>query len=80
MKAVLLSSIGSKAYSLLRDICAPALPSEKSYAELVKCFKDYLNPKPSVICERFRFNKCEQAKSESIAQFIANLNRLAEHC
>ena len=79
-KAVLLSSIGNKAYSLLRDICAPALPADKTYVQLVKSFKDYLNPKPSVICERFRFNKCEQAKSESIAQFITNFNRLAEHC
>src|SRR5207253_1749416 len=55
-KAVLLSSIGNKAYSLLRDICAPALPADKTYVQIVKSFKDYLNPKPSVICERFRFN------------------------
>lgn len=37
-------------------------------------------PKPSSILQRFYFNSCVQKESESIAQFVAELRRLAVHC
>lgn len=40
----------------------------------------HLNPKPLVIAERFRFHKRNQAKGESISEYIAELHRLSEHC
>ena len=48
-KAILLSSGGAETYSLLRNLVAPAKPSDKSYEELVRVMNEHQNPKPSVI-------------------------------
>ena len=79
-RAVLLSSIGSKAYALLRDLCSPTLPSAKNYTELTIILSQHLNPKPLVIAERFKFHKRDQLPSESVAQYVASLNKLTEFC
>uniref|UniRef100_A0A5S6QHL3 Reverse transcriptase domain-containing protein n=1 Tax=Trichuris muris TaxID=70415 RepID=A0A5S6QHL3_TRIMR len=42
--------------------------------------KQYFNPAPSEIVERFRFYKRDQRPNESIADFVAELRRLSEHC
>ncbi len=60
-----LTVIGTKAYSLLRNLLAPAKPVEKSYAELLKVIKQHLDPKPLVIAERFRFHRRKQLEGES---------------
>ena len=78
--AVLLSFVGAKTYNLLRSLTAPAKPSEKTFKENVDLLKGHLNPKPLVIAERYRFHKRDQQKNESIAEYIAELRRLAEHC
>ena len=41
---------------------------------------NHQNPKPSVIRERFKFNKRDRGPSESVAKYIAALRRLSEHC
>ena len=76
----LLSIIGSKAYELLRNLTAPDKPSTKSYAVLVGILKDHLNPKPSIIAERFRFHKRDQQDGETISDYVAELKRLSLHC
>lgn len=55
-------------------------PSEKTFQQNVDLLKCHLNPKPLVIAERFRFHKRDQHKTESIAEYMAELRRLAEHC
>ena len=42
--AVLLSVIGGKIYSLLRDLLAPAKPQDKSIADLKSTLKDHFDP------------------------------------
>ena len=42
--------------------------------------KNYQNPKPSVIAERFRFNKRDRKQGERIVQYVAQLRRLTEYC
>ena len=59
-KAILLSSIGSKAYKILSDVCYPQQPSEKSFTELSEILKSHFKPKRLVIAERFRFNSTKQ--------------------
>ena len=51
-KAILLSLCGAGTYSLLRNLVAPAKPSDKSYDELVRVMNEHQNPKLSVIVER----------------------------
>ena len=42
--------------------------------------KNYQNPKPSVIAERFRFNKRDRKQGERIVQYVVQLRRLTEYC
>ena len=65
-KAILLSLGGAETYSLLRNLVAPAKPSEKSYNELVRVMNEHQNPKPSVIMERYKFNKRDRQPGGSI--------------
>ena len=79
-KASLLSLIGPKTYTLLRNLCAPHKPSEKSYDELVQLLNAQLNPKPSVIAERYRFHKRNQSANETVMDYVAELRRLSVNC
>jgi hypothetical protein len=74
---VLLTKISPETYKLLRDLCAPAKPSEKTYAELVKI---PLCPRPSKAMERCKFDQAQQAVTESITEFVARLKGLVTNC
>ena len=77
---VFLNVIGGKTYDLLRNLLSPTDLKDKSFDKLVETLKGHFEPKPIVITERFHFYKRSQADSESVAQFIAELQRLARHC
>jgi len=53
----LLSLIGSKTYTLLRDLLSPDKSATKSFQEIVTTLQQHLSPKPLEIAERFCFNK-----------------------
>ena len=78
--ALLVTVLGTKSYSLLRNIIAPAKPVDKTYEQLVGAIKSYLDLKPTVIAERFRFHRQDQKEGETIAQYLAQLCKLTEHC
>ena len=58
----LLSLIGSKTYSLLKDLLLPEKPADKDFDAIVSTLQKHLNPKPLEIAERFRFYKRNQHK------------------
>lgn len=76
----LLSLIGEKTYSLLRDLTSPEKPADKNFVDIVKLLKDHLSPKPSVIAERFRFNRRQQLDGKSVNEYVVKLRKVAEHC
>ena len=78
--ATFLTVIGPTAYALLSNLLAPEKPATKTYAELVTVVRDHLKPKPLVIAERFRFHQRNQADSESVADYMAELRKLADKC
>ena len=78
--AVLLSVVGSKTYNLLRSLLSPDSPGDKSYANLERALKAHVEPKPSVIAERFHFHRRSQAPGESVADYVVELKRLAARC
>ena len=79
-RATFLTVIGSSTYALLSNLLAPDKPATKSYADLVTAVKDHLNPKPLTIAERYRFHQRKQGESETVAQFMAELRKLADKC
>ncbi|KAL2077680.1 hypothetical protein ACEWY4_027184 [Coilia grayii] len=78
--AVFLSVIGATTYGLLRSLLAPDKPGSKTYRHLVDTLNSHFSPKPIVIAERFRFHKRNQEEGESVAQYVAVLKKLSEHC
>ena len=78
--AALLTIIGSTAYEVLRSLLAPARPQDKTYDELVAALRAHYAPKPMVIAERFHFHRRNQHSGESIAEYVAELRKLALHC
>jgi hypothetical protein len=75
-----LTFIGPKTYSVVRSLVSPTLPQDKSLDDLCKALKEHYCPKPLVIVERFRFMKRTQNDGESIATFIADLQKLSTNC
>ena len=43
-----LALVGPSAYQILKNLCSPALPKTKSYAELKKTLTDHSKPKPFI--------------------------------
>ena len=79
-RAILLSGCGASTYQLIRDLVAPAKPTTKMFAELVKLVQEHHQPPPSFIVQRYNFNMRIQKEGETISQFVAALRHLSEHC
>ena len=48
--------------------------------EILEKLENHFSPKPSVIVERFKFHSRSGLKGENVAEFVAGLRRLSEHC
>ena len=79
-RAVLLSNCGPSTFRLLRSIVLPAPLTDFSFSELVSKMKAHREPRPSVIVQRYQFNSRQRLPSESMAEYIAALRKLAEFC
>ena len=51
-----------------------------SLADITTKLSEHYDPKPLVIVERYHFHKREQAPTESLAEYVAELRRLAAKC
>ena len=72
--------VGRNAFEKLTTLCAPAEPEEKSLQELIALLGRYYKPKPSIMAERFKFYNRKQMANESVAEYEAELRRLAKTC
>lgn len=75
-----LTVLGVKTYNLLKDLCTPSKPSEKTFDSLVKIVQEHLSPKPSFIAERYKFSLRNQYEHESVAEYIVQLKKLSTYC
>ncbi|XP_043917844.1 uncharacterized protein K02A2.6-like [Protopterus annectens] len=79
-RAILLSSVGSKTYSLVRNLLSPDKPGDKSFTELTSLLQSHYNPKPSEIVQRFKLNSRTRMANETVMEYVAVLRELAQHC
>lgn len=79
-RAILLSVCGSKTYGLIRDLLQPQKPGDVELTEILEKLENHFSPKPSVIVERFKFHSRSRLEGENVAEFVAGLRRLSEHC
>lgn len=78
--ASLLTLIGGKMYALLKSLTTPTKPTEMSFKDIVEMMGRHLTPKAIVIAERYKFFKCTQEEGQSVRDFLARLQKLAETC
>ena len=79
-KAILLSACGPATYRLIRSLVPEAELQTINYQNLVEVVKNYCEPKPSSIVQRYKFNTRVRKPEESIAAYVAALRELAQHC
>ena len=79
-RAILLSVCGSKTYRLIRDLLQPKKPGDADLKEISEKLESHFSPKPSVIVERFKFHSRNRLERENVAEFVAGLKRVSEHC
>ena len=77
---VFLSTIGGTTYGLLCNLVAPDTSMAKGLKELTDKLSEHFEPKPIIIAKRFHFHKRNQLQTQSTAEFIMELRRLAARC
>ena len=80
IRAVLLSCCGPSTFQLLRSLVLPTPLTNFSFSELVAKMTAHHEPRPSVIVQRYKFNTRQRLPSESVAEYLAALRKLAEFC
>lgn len=76
----MLTKVSPKTYTLIRDLCAPQKPIDKSLEQLQTVIKNHLCPQPSEAVERCKFHQATQSATESVSEFVARLRKLAIYC
>ena len=79
-KAVFVTLLGSKLFTLAQDLVSPKTLTDASYAEIVTALKKHFKPKVVIIYERYKFHTRCQSQGESIAEFMAGLKSCARLC
>ena len=64
----------------MKSLIFPDQLSDFSFAQLVEKATLHREPKESIIMRRFQFNSRLRSLDESVADYVAALQRLAEHC
>ena len=79
-RAIVLNGAGATTYRLIKTLALPETPKDLTFEEIDKRVTTHFNPKPSPIVKRFDFNTRIQSDSESVADFVASLRKITEHC
>ena len=79
-RVVLLSAVGGQTYQLIRNLLSPTKPTEVTFAEIVDAVQKHVQPRPSLIVERFNFHSRTRRHGEDISTYVAELQKLSEHC
>ena len=77
---VMISVIGKKTYSILRDLCRPVNPKDKTFEQLSELLQQHFKPKRLEVAESYRFHRCFQEDNETVSVYSAHLRHLASTC
>ena len=76
----MISVIGKKTYSVLRDLCSPVNPKDKTFEQLCELLQQHFKPKRLEVAESYRFHRCFQEDNETVSVYSARLRHLASTC
>lgn len=78
--AVLLTSISSDVYKLLRGLCFPKKPTEETFAKLGELLSSHFKSQVCIFRERMSFYEAKQRSDESVTDWLSRLKQMAIHC
>lgn len=79
-KAILLMSILQSDYKILRDVCHPILPKDKSFSQLIEVLNRLFVQRTSVFRERYNFYNARQNVDETIINWFTRIKNLSIDC
>jgi len=79
-RSILLTSIGSNAYRVLKDLSHPDAPNKKTFDQLATLLRSHYKPTRLKVAERYRFHSAGQRPGQSITDFVRELKSLAGTC
>ncbi|CDW60937.1 hypothetical protein TTRE_0000934301 [Trichuris trichiura] len=79
-RATLFAVCGLPTLTIPKSLISPRSLSDVSYEDIVNVLKSHFIPKPSVIYQRFTFQRCLQQEGEGVAAYVADLRHLADDC
>ncbi|XP_065189626.1 uncharacterized protein K02A2.6-like [Sycon ciliatum] len=78
--AVLISQLSAENYSILKSLCLPDKPAQKTFEELGELLSEHFKPNVSVLAATHRFQRICQKDGESATQYAARLKQAAMDC
>ena len=79
-RAILLSVCGPTTFKLIKSLADPSKFPTMTFVELCALVKEYYEPLPSPIVQRYKFNTRNRAPGETVAGYVAALREIAEYC
>nr|XP_034194818.1 uncharacterized protein LOC117611038 [Osmia lignaria] len=78
--AILLTKVSPDTYKLIKNLCYPQKPKDKTFKEIVEILTNHLCPKPSETMERCKFYATKQTMTESVSDYVVRLKELSLNC
>ena len=79
-RVILISCCRLATFRLIKSLVFPKQLDDFSFQQLVEKVKLHREPKVSIIMRQFQFNTRNRSLDELVADYVAALRRLAEHC
>lgn len=77
---ILISSLNSDTYKILKNLCIPELPKNKSYDELISLLESHFVIKMSLFKARRIFYTAGQSRKESVNEWFTRVKTMAVNC
>ena len=74
---LLLTSIGSVSYRVLKDLSFPDPPNTITFEQLASLLRGHYKPTRLKVAEQYRFHSANQRPGQSITDFVRELEKLA---
>ena len=79
-RSIFLSICGPTTYDLLKSLTHPDSATDKTLDEIIEILKEHYDPTPSPIVQRFKFHTRKRKEGETVAEYVATLRSIGEHC
>ncbi|XP_043285706.1 uncharacterized protein [Venturia canescens] len=77
---LLITKLTPSVYEILKTLCTPQTPLQKTYEQLGTLVAEYCQPSKGEAVERYTFRQRKQQQDEKVQQYATELRRLATKC